>query len=231
VRSSPGTYLIYLSVLVPLYSPWPGDPLPNTVNSPEINRALLLEDLSFSTISIVPLTYRSADRPCLDYFETLPWFPYLAIQLCLWAVFATFYILFADFDQFQPIVEAVGIPVSWLELSEAGTLDQLVDDNGADLMFNAVALLFWIFVASPVSSWLFVLCYPRRDPLNLPAWVRASLSITLASGFLLLLTLSFLRLSMKSTAMILAVCTAFYLVFSVLWAICATWRLKRGNIA
>ena len=158
---------------------------------------------SYSTLSIGPLiTFERAaepSRPFLHYFEDLLFFRYLTVQLCLWALFATFWVVFADFEQFASITETY-TPASWLQ--DIITWDVRSDQSPTAGVY---ILIFWILFLGPSSSVLFVLFWrwcPNRiyEPPPALRIVVFGLRLGLSLSFLLLPTLTFIYLEVKQAA-------------------------------
>jgi len=158
---------------------------------------------SYSSLSIGPLiTFDGAlepSRPFLHYFEDLHFFRYLVVQLCLWELFVTFWVVFADFEQFWPLTYTY-TPASWLQ--GIITWDVRSDQSPTASVY---ILIFWILFLAPSSSVLFVLFWrwsPNRiyEPQPALRIVIFGLRLVLSLSFLLIPTLSFIYLEVKQAA-------------------------------
>jgi len=176
---------------------------PGNIGEEIITRLRCIDVGSYSSLSIGPLiTFDRAvepTRPFLHYFEDLLFFRYLVVQLCLWALFATFWAVFADFEQFWPITQTY-TPASWLQ--DIITWDVRSDQSPTA---NVYILIFWILFLGPSTSVLFVLFWrwsPNRiyEPRPALRIVVFGLRLVFSLSFLLLPTLTFIYLEVKQAA-------------------------------
>lgn len=200
---------------------------------------LELEENLFCDISLVPLlSFRKCSRtaenyqPFLGYFERSPWFPYIIIQTFLWGVFVTFRVFFLDFisstlDEHFPAVLAI-----WSHLADFG---RFWDFWGQAPGKNTIGLLFWIFVAAPWCSVLFILLWPRHM-YCIKLWNGIDLNagghlhgISTSIPVIVFPCLSYFYLGELVSFYVLVVSSFLYLLFCLLWDSSQRFRRQRQN--
>jgi len=199
-----------------------------------------MESKTWSAVSAQPLVAsQGTQEPFLGLFEDMSCFPYLIFQLCAWFMFLTFWILFAYFPIFAPILDRIRPP----DLSSDSSSDDSGDPNSR-LYESIYSLPFgehqsqspaiwvfwyflWILLFGPTVSVLYLLLYPRLT--LLPKISRSAVGLLLRLTFsiipLLFPTLTLAITSNAYTYTLFAWCEAVgaYLVLGVLYSIMHTY--------
>ena len=141
--------------------------------SPSVDTNLLglriLETRLGFDLSAQPLLVytQEAQEPFLGFFEDSTPFPYLTMQLCAWFLFFTFWIFFAGFRLFEPIVSIFIFPevdndgdLGYDNIGESLPFGRFGDHSPAGTIFYSLP---WIFLFGPTYSILYLLFCPRSS--------------------------------------------------------------------
>ena len=142
------------------------------------------------------LPNRVQHQPFIGYFEDIPGFPYLVLQLCLWVLFLTFWAYFSEFEPFSFTAEWLH-PVEYFNEADLsfGDLDELFGDENQSPANVILYLLPWILLFGPTASMLYLLFYPRRrvfQGFKVPRLLVGLLETIFAIAFVLFPALTFL---------------------------------------
>ncbi|KAK3331552.1 hypothetical protein B0H66DRAFT_614152 [Apodospora peruviana] len=198
-EESPAPELIASPIPIPnRYLPSLAD---NTNLPSSIDHIQSLDNRSFSVPSLQPLSLPNRDQhqPFIGYFEDIPGFPYLVLQLCLWILFLTFWAYCSGFELFLSLSDSLH-PVEYYGNGDIsfsfGYIGKL--DNPNNQLESPVGGIFyllpWILLFGPTASMLYLLFYPRRPFLQgfkVPRSLAVLLETTYAIAFLLFPALTF----------------------------------------
>ena len=221
---------------------------PQTHPAPErtTTQSTYIQQNSFNSLSIIrarsfPVSSTDKDKYYLEYFEDLSWFPFLVLQLLVWGFFVTFWVLLSRYSAFKAIREAFPHP-SW----------KVPPHNISPTGLNFSRMLPWMFVYAPLSSALFILCWPQNNNMFYPGsrkkghtmphdlnndpshghpspervWLLFHGMVTSVIA-LLIPILSYLYLTILETLYLVLGIFGLYLCFCLFW----TWRHPPNRIA
>jgi len=202
-----------------------------------------MESKTWSALSAQPLVAsQGTQEPFLGLFEDMSCFPYLIFQLCAWFMFLTFWILFAYFPIFTPILDRIrpfdlDSSSSFADSGDSGDTDSRLYDSIYSLPFGEYQAqspaiwvfwyFLWILLFGPTVSILYLLFYPRltRSPKLSRSVVGLLLRLSFSIIPLLFPTLTLAITNKSYTFTLFAWCEAVgaYLVLGVLYSIMHTY--------